>query len=80
MYVCMYVCMQVRMYASCPQAKLSMVASERDFAVGEMRQMAEQCQSVAGEFEQMAKHCDQLMTDLEQVRSCDIMHVTHDIT
>lgn len=49
-----------------------MVASERDFAVGEMRQMAEQCQSVAGEFEQMAKHSEQLMAELGQVRSCDI--------
>ena len=49
------------------QAKLSSVASERDFAVSEMRQMAEQCQSVAGEFESMANHCDHLMKELEQV-------------
>ncbi len=56
-----------------------MVASERDFAVGEMRQMAEQCQSVAGEFEEMAKHCDQIMAELEQVTSCDISVKSHDI-
>lgn len=43
------------------------MASERDFAVSEMRQMAEQCQSVAGEFESMANHCDHLMKELEQV-------------
>ena len=55
----------------CPQAKLSMIATERDFAMSEMKQMAEQCQNIAGEFEHMATHCDQLLKDLEQVRSCD---------
>lgn len=49
------------------QAKLSVIATERDFAVSEMRQMAEQCQSVAAEFESMANHCEHLMRELEQV-------------
>ena len=54
------------------------MASERDFAVGEMRKMAEQCQSVASEFEHMAKHCDQIMKELEQVKSHDIVLRSHD--
>ena len=50
------------------QAKLHMVASERDFAMSQLREMAEQVQTVAGEFKSMADHCDQVMRELEQVR------------
>ena len=49
------------------QAKLSVVAAERDSAVREMRRMAEQCQKVAGEFEAMAQHCDLLMRENKRV-------------
>ena len=49
------------------QAKLSVVAAERDSAVREMRQMAEQCQRVAGEFDAMAQHCDLLERDNKRV-------------
>ncbi len=45
-----------------------MVASERDFAVSQLREMAEQVQTVAGEFKSMADHCDQILKELEQVR------------
>ncbi len=45
-----------------------MVASERDFAVSQMREMAEQVQTVAGEFKAMADHCDQILKELEQVQ------------
>ena len=35
-------------------AKLKVVAGERDTAVKEMRQMADQCKAIAAEFETMA--------------------------
>lgn len=44
-----------------------MVASERDFAVSQMREMAEQVQTVAGEFKAMADHSDHILKELEQV-------------
>ncbi len=46
-----------------------MVASERDFAVCQMKEMAEQVQTVAGEFKSMADHCDHILKQLEQVRT-----------
>ena len=49
------------------QAKLSMVAAERDSAVREMRNMAEQCHRVAGEFDSMAQHCDLLIRENKRV-------------
>ena len=49
------------------QAKLSVVAAERDSAVREMRHMAEQCQRVAGEFDAMAQHCDLLERENKRV-------------
>ena len=49
------------------QAKLSVVASERDYAVTEMRRMAEECQNISAEFDRMASHSDQLLQELEQV-------------
>ena len=52
------------------QAKLSVVAAERDSAVREMRTMAEQCQRVAGEFDSMAQHCDMLIRENKRVYTC----------
>ena len=46
-----------------------MVATERDFAVSQMKDMAEQMQTVAEEFKSMADHCDQLLKELEQVEN-----------
>ena len=45
------------------------MATERDFAVSQMKEMAEQVQTIAGEFKSMADHCDRVMKELEQV-SC----------
>lgn len=44
-----------------------MLAAERDFAVREMRAMADHCQTVAAEFESLAKHCETLKQQLEEV-------------
>jgi len=44
------------------------VATERDFAVSQMKEMAEQVQTIAGEFKSMADHSDRVMKELEQVR------------
>ena len=44
-----------------------MVASERDFAMSQMKEMAEQVQAVAGEFKSMGDHCDHILKELEQV-------------
>ena len=52
-----------------------MVASERDFAVSQMREMAEQVQTVAGEFKSMADHCDHVMKELEQVDRKELITV-----
>lgn len=46
------------------------LAAERDFAVHEMRAMAEHCQTVASEFEQLARHCEVLKEQLEEVCTC----------
>lgn len=51
----------------CQQAKLSVVASERDGAVRELRVMAEQCQKVASEFDALAQHCDTLSRENKRV-------------
>lgn len=50
------------------QTKLHMVASERDFAMSQLREMAEQVQMVADEFKSMSDHCDQILKELDQVR------------
>ena len=52
------------------QTKLQVVATERDFAVSQMKEMAEQVQSIAGEFKSMADHCARVMKELEQVHIC----------
>lgn len=44
-----------------------MVAAERDFAVREMREMAEQCQSVAEEFQSMADYSEKLVKEISEV-------------
>ena len=44
-----------------------MVAAERDFAVREMREMAEQCQSVAEEFQSMADDSERLVKEISEV-------------
>ena len=49
------------------QAKLSVVAAERDSAVREMHGMAEQCQRVAAEFDAMTQHCDTVVRENKQV-------------
>lgn len=49
------------------QAKLRTVAAERDFAVREMREMAEQCQSVAEEFQSMADYSEKLVKEISEV-------------
>ena len=46
-----------------------MVAAERDFAVREMREMAEQCQSVAEEFQSMADYSEKLVKEISEVRN-----------
>ena len=49
------------------KAKLWTVAAERDFAVREMRDMAEQCQSVAEEFQSMADYSEKLVKEISEV-------------
>ena len=44
-----------------------MVAAERDFVVREMRDMAEQCQSVAEEFQSMADYSEKLVQEISEV-------------
>ena len=44
-----------------------MVAAERDFAVREMREMAEQCQTVAEEFQSMADYSEGLVKEINEV-------------
>ncbi len=44
-----------------------MIASERDFAISQMREMAEQVQTIASEFKSMANHSDHLLKQLNQV-------------
>lgn len=58
------------------------LAAERDFAVHEMRAMADHCQTVATEFEQLAQHCEALKQELTEVVVVTIIiHVvTHIIT
>ena len=51
----------------CVQAKLSVMAAERDFAMGEVKQMVEQCQSIAEEFEAMSKHAETLQQTVRKV-------------
>ena len=48
--------------------KLRSVAAERDFIVGEMKEMAEQCQSVAEEFQSMADYSEKLVQEISMVR------------
>ena len=55
------------------QAQLVVLAAERDFAVHEMRAMAEHCQTVANEFEQLAQHCEILKEQLEEV--CNVSSI-----
>lgn len=43
------------------------VAAERDFVVREMREMAEQCQSVAEEFQSMADYSERLVKEISEV-------------
>ena len=57
------------------QAQLVVLAAERDFAVHEMRAMAEHCQTVASEFEQLARHCEVVKEQLEEV--CLIMSMLY---
>lgn len=52
------------------QATLKVVAAERDFAISEMKEMAEQCQGVAEEFQLLADQHDQLQKEIVQVRLC----------
>ena len=52
------------------QAKLSTVGAERDFAVSEMKKMAEQCQTIVSEFQAMADHCELLLKEIDQVCVC----------
>lgn len=47
--------------------KLRVLAAERDFAVGEMKEMAEQCQSIAEEFQSMADYSEKLVKDISEV-------------
>lgn len=42
-------------------AKLKQVAAERDAAVKEMREMADQCKSIANEFETMAVQYEKIL-------------------
>ena len=49
--------------------KLRSVAAERDFVVGEMREMAEQCQLVAEEFQSMADYSEKLVQEISMVLS-----------
>ena len=42
-------------------AKLKQVAAERDSAVKEMREMADQCKSIANEFETMATQYEKIL-------------------
>ena len=51
----------------CQQAKLGVVASERDRAMRELRVMAEQCQKVVSEFDGLAQHCDTLARESKRV-------------
>lgn len=44
-----------------------MVASERDFAMSQLKEMAEQVQTIAEEFKSMSDHCDQILKELNQV-------------
>ena len=63
------------MVCNCSQAKLNVMATERDFAMAEVKQMVEQCQSIADEFEAMSKHTETLQIELRKVSilmvSCD---------
>lgn len=43
-----------------------MVASERDFAMTQLKEMAEQVQTVAEEFKSMSEHSDQILKELDQ--------------
>lgn len=43
------------------------MAAERDFAMAEVKQMVDQCQSIAEEFEAMSKHTENLQTELRKV-------------
>ena len=43
------------------------MAAERDFAVREMREMAEQCQTVAEEFQSMADYSEGLVKEINEV-------------
>lgn len=43
---------------------------ERDFALKEMKAMANQCQTVAEEFELLAKRCESLKEQLTKVCHC----------
>lgn len=54
--------------------KLQMVGAERDFAVREMKDMAEQCQSVAEEFQSMADYSEQLVKEINKVDNINYMH------
>ena len=44
------------------------MATERDFAMAEVKQMVEQCQSIADEFEAMSKHTNILNLQLIMIQ------------
>lgn len=51
------------------QVRLLVLAAERDFAIQEMKSMANHCQTVAAEFEEVAKQCETLKQQLKEVRN-----------
>ena len=55
------------------QATLRTVAAERDFAISEMKEMAEQCQGIVEEFQLLADQHDQLQKEVIRVRHINLL-------